>query len=152
MSVALDKCVFGQPSVEFLGYKVSSTGIRPLKRKVEAIDKIPPPSTQKELLSFLGALNYLRSSLSGLYINGKYNNAANLLQPLYGAATTLLPTKNRFQEVWNNSPVLQQSFQNAKFLLKKAAEHARQKGPSSLTQFTITIENSHPSKYSTAVI
>ena len=29
--------------------------------------------------------------------------------------------------------------------------HARQKGLSSLTQFTITIENSHTSKYSTAV-
>ena len=30
-------------------------------------------------------------------------------------------------------------------------DHARQKGPSSLTQFTITIENSNMSKYSTAV-
>ena len=29
--------------------------------------------------------------------------------------------------------------------------HARQKGPSSLTKFTITIENSNTSKYSTAV-
>ena len=27
--------------------------------------------------------------------------------------------------------------------------HKKQKGPSSLTQFTITIENSHTSKYST---
>ena len=29
-------------------------------------------------------------------------------------------------------------------------DHARLKGPSSLTQFTITIENSNTSKYSTA--
>ena len=31
-------------------------------------------------------------------------------------------------------------------------DHKLLKGPSSLTWFTITIENSHPSKYSTAVI
>ena len=32
------------------------------------------------------------------------------------------------------------------------SDHARQMGPSSLTSFTMTMENLHPSKYSTAVI
>ena len=72
LSLALDKCVFAQPEVDYLGYRVSQTGIRPLKTKVEAVDRIPPPNTQKELLQFLGALNYFRASLRGMVKNNKY--------------------------------------------------------------------------------
>ena len=94
-----------------------------LKRKTEAIDKIPPPTTQKLLLQFLGALNYFRSSLSGLVKNNKYQNAANLLQPLYSAATVPIPA-GKFKAVWDNSPIIQQAFCDAKLLLKQAAELA----------------------------
>ena len=121
ITLALDKCEFGQSTVEYLGYQVSSTGIRPLKRKIDAIDRIPAPNTQKSLLHFLGALNYFRSSLSGLVKNGKYHNAANLLQPLYSVATVPMKS-NKFEEVWNNSPVLKQAFLDAKNLLIRAAE------------------------------
>ena len=72
LTLAVDKCTFGKSTIEYLGYGVSSTGIRPLKRKTSAIQKIPPPTTQKEMLHFLGALNYFRTSLSGLVKNGKY--------------------------------------------------------------------------------
>ena len=123
LTLALDKCVFGQSTVEYLGYQVSATGICPLPRKVEAIQKIATPTTQKLLLHFLGALNYFRSSLSGLTRNGKYHNAANLLQPLYSAATVPIPPK-KFEEVWQNSPVLKQAFIDAKQLLVQAAELA----------------------------
>ena len=121
LTLAVDKCEFGQSTVEYLGYQVSSTGIRPLKRKIDAIERIPSPKTQKSLLHFLGALNYFRTSLSGLVKNGKYHNTANLLQPLYSAAT--VPMKaNKFEEVWDSSPVLKQAFVDAKTLLIKAAE------------------------------
>ena len=121
ITLALDKCEFGQSTVEYLGYQVSSTGICPLKRKIEAIERIPAPTTQKALLHFLGALNYFRSSLSGLIKEGRYHNAANLLQPLYSAATVPMKS-NKFEEVWNNSPVLKQAFLDAKSLLIRAAE------------------------------
>ena len=123
LTLSLDKCVFGQPTVEYLGYQVSSSGICPLKKKVDAISKIPAPTTQKLLLQFLGALNYFRSSLSGLTKEGNYHNAANLLQPLYSAATTPIPP-TKFKEVWSNSPCLQQAFLDAKELLVQAAELA----------------------------
>ena len=58
LTLALDKCHFGQSSVDYLGYQVTATGIRPLRRKVEAIQKIPKPTSQKNLLAFLGAVNY----------------------------------------------------------------------------------------------
>ena len=78
LTLALDKCEFGQPTIEYLGYQVSATGIRPLAKKVQAIDSIPAPTTQKQLLGFLGALNYFRPSLGGLKIDGKYHNTANI--------------------------------------------------------------------------
>ena len=121
LTLALDKCTFAESTIDYLGYEVSETGIRPLKRKTDAIDKIPPPTTQKLLLQFLGALNYFRSSLSGLNKSGKYYNAANLLQPLYSAATVPIPS-GKFKEIWDNSPVIQQAFLDAKLLLKQAAE------------------------------
>ena len=121
ITLALDKCLFGQKTVDYLGYKVTATGICPLERKVEAIQRIPPPKTQKQLLQFLGALNYFRSSLSGLIRNGKYHNAASLLQPLYSAATVPIPS-GKFGEVWENGKCLQKAFLDAKALLAKAAE------------------------------
>ena len=72
-------------------------------------------------MQFLGALNYFRSSLSGLVKNHKYQNAANLLQPLYSAATVPI-TAGKFVEVWEHSPVLKQAFMDAKLLLKNAAQ------------------------------
>ena len=54
-------------------------------------------------------------------LNGKYNNAANLLQPLYSAGTVKIDPK-RFKEIWNSSPCLHQAFLDAKQLLTQAAE------------------------------
>ena len=46
LSLALDKCAFGQSTLDFLGFQVSSTGIRPLQTKVEALQQIPPPANR----------------------------------------------------------------------------------------------------------
>ena len=54
------KCVFGAPSLDFLGYRVDANGVAPLPQKVEAICQIPAPTTVKELQRFLGALYYYR--------------------------------------------------------------------------------------------
>lgn len=70
------KCVFGQESVEFLGHSVSRHGIRPLEHRVQALTNSPPPSTVKELQSFLGAINFYRAFLPGL---------AGILAPLHTA-------------------------------------------------------------------
>ena len=39
MALSVDKCNFGQPEVDYLGYRVSSEGIRPLERKLTALKK-----------------------------------------------------------------------------------------------------------------
>lgn len=59
----VDKCVFGVPELDFLGYLISQDGIRPIPKKVEAISKFPKPRTIAELRRFLGMVNFYRRSL-----------------------------------------------------------------------------------------
>lgn len=60
MKVQLDKCHFFKKSVEFLGFIISPEGITANPKRIEAISKIPPPKTLKELRSFLGLSGYYR--------------------------------------------------------------------------------------------
>ena len=121
LSLALDKCVFNQPSLEFLGYQVSSEGIKPLCKKVSAITNFPEPTKQKELLGFLGSLNYFRHCLGKLKKPGEADrSAAEVLAPLYQIATCVMPKPSKFPEVWKMNPVLQEAFKDAKLLLTNA--------------------------------
>lgn len=60
LKVNLEKTHFLDTSVEFLGYLVTSDGILPNPDKVKAIQNIIPPTTLKELKSFLGLTSYYR--------------------------------------------------------------------------------------------
>ncbi len=55
-----EKCSFHQPSVQFLGYHIDSSGIRMDEGKVDAIRTWPQPTTIKELQRFLGFSNFYR--------------------------------------------------------------------------------------------
>ena len=60
LTINPSKCLFGVPSLEFLGHEINSQGIRPLSSKVSAIKDLPLPSSCKKLKSFIGLLNYYR--------------------------------------------------------------------------------------------
>lgn len=60
LRVQLDKCEFLKPEVEFLGFIVSSDGIKANPAKVEAITKFPYPRTLRDLRSFLGLSGFYR--------------------------------------------------------------------------------------------
>ena len=49
-----EKCVFNAKEVEFLGHVITSTGIKPVNQKLEALTGFPQPSNITELRSFLG--------------------------------------------------------------------------------------------------
>jgi transposase InsO family protein len=57
------KCVFGASAVDFLGFRVSISGITPLEGKVTAIRAYSRPKTYGELRRFLGMLNFYRRFL-----------------------------------------------------------------------------------------
>lgn len=61
--VNTSKCVFGEPEVTFLGYRISASGTKPLESKVQAINDFPLPKTVKQLRRFLGMVNFYRRFL-----------------------------------------------------------------------------------------
>ena len=54
------KCIFAATSVQYLGHTISAAGVQPGKSKTDAITSCQPPSTAKQLKSFLGLANYFR--------------------------------------------------------------------------------------------
>ena len=53
------KCAFGVPAGKLLGFIVSRRGIELDRSKIKAIQELPAPKTRKEVISFLGRLNYI---------------------------------------------------------------------------------------------
>ena len=60
LKVNIKKSFFAKPELEYLGYWITRSGIAPLAKKIEAIQKLRPPTTRKELRRFIGLLNYYR--------------------------------------------------------------------------------------------
>jgi hypothetical protein len=71
-----DKCVWGQPSLEFLGHQVSAAGVAPLASRIEAVKNFPCPCTVQQLQAFLGLINFYRRFIPA---------AAAILRPLTDA-------------------------------------------------------------------
>lgn len=63
ITINLSKCEFGKSVIEFLGYEVSTDGIRPLDHKVKAIVEFPQPETVDQLRRFLGMVNFYRANI-----------------------------------------------------------------------------------------
>ena len=55
-----DKSLFARNDLEYLGFKIIREGKIPLPDKVEAINNIAHPTTNKQLQSFIGLINYYR--------------------------------------------------------------------------------------------
>ena len=60
LKIRIDKCQFSKNSVEFLGHLITSEGIGPNKKNVEAVTSFPIPSKVKDVRLFLGLCNYYR--------------------------------------------------------------------------------------------
>ena len=71
----LRKCFFGENKIEYLGYIISGDGIEPQPKKVEAICRLSPPKTKRQLRHFLGMVNYYRDL---------WRRRSHILSPLTG--------------------------------------------------------------------
>ncbi|KAG0438725.1 Retrovirus-related Pol polyprotein from transposon opus [Dictyocoela muelleri] len=69
-----EKSIYSLKEVEFLGYKISKNRMAPLTKRSEGIINYNRPNTKKQLMRFLGLLNYYR-----LFIK----NMSARIKPLY---------------------------------------------------------------------
>ena len=74
LKIGLEKCVFMTESIEFLGYHITTKGIRPHPGKCETIFNIEPPETIGALRSFLGTIGFYRRHIE---------NFADIAAPLH---------------------------------------------------------------------
>jgi hypothetical protein len=76
LKAKLQKCTFGQASVEYLGHIISSQGVATDPTKIKDIMERKTPTTVKKLRGFLGLTCYYRRFIKGY---------AMVCQPLYQA-------------------------------------------------------------------
>ncbi len=60
LKINLDKCIFGNQEVSYLGFTLTPEGIKPRKNKLKAIQTARPPNDVKTIRSFVGLCNFFR--------------------------------------------------------------------------------------------
>ncbi len=102
-----DKGSFYQPSVQFLGYHIDSSGIRMDEGKVEAIKTWSQPTTIKELQRFLGFSNFYRCFIQNY--STLTNPLTNLLRNKPKSLSWSIATKEAFEKLktsFTQAPIL----------------------------------------------
>lgn len=61
-----NKCKFAKNEIEFLGFKITGSGYKPLESKVEAVQNFRTPRTPEEIRGFLGLVNFCASFIPNL--------------------------------------------------------------------------------------
>ena len=61
-----EKCNIAKNEIDWLGFRISEKGIKPLNEKIQGISEKIKPKNLKELRSYLGAVNQLTKFIPGL--------------------------------------------------------------------------------------
>lgn len=102
------KCLFGVKEMEWLGYIVTPTGLKPNPKKVEAILNMQRPRNAGELRSFLGLVNFYRDL---------FPRRSHLLQSFYDLTNST--DKRNVVIPWNSTH--DRAFQELKAVVAKDA-------------------------------
>ena len=122
LKLAPKKSFYMLLKVKFLGHEIGNNTIKPTPSKIEAIKRIPSPKEKKDVMQFLGSVNFYSKFIEKLHIN---------LKPLY----TLLHDDVKFQ--W--TPELEKIFQNVKNAMTADTELTI---PNTTHPFFITVDAS----------
>jgi len=100
------KCEFCVQETDWLGYWLTPNGLKPWKKKIDPILRLEPPTTIKELRSFVGAVTFFRDM---------FPKRSHLLAPL----TEQLGPTNTKKLNW--TPECQKAFDKVKAIIAKDA-------------------------------
>ena len=68
LRLKLEKCKFMQPSVTYMGMKLSAEGVSPTEEKAKALKDAPTPENSTQLRAILGMVNYHRKFIPNLSV------------------------------------------------------------------------------------
>ena len=124
LKVQMNKCNFLARETQFLGHIVTPDGLKPCPSKIEVINKVPIPSTVKQIKSFLGLTGYYRkfiknySSVAGPIIKYlKKDVKINVNDPSY------IEAFQKLKRIITNPPILSYPDFNKKFVLTTDASN-----------------------------
>ena len=87
------KCAFAHREIDYLGFTLTTTGIKPNNAKVEAVKNFPRPTCAKEIKRFIGLVNFYRRHIKDLGI---------IVQPLTELTKKDRTTGNTVAFVWTD--------------------------------------------------
>ena len=122
LKLAPEKSFYMLLKVKILGHEIGNNTIKPIPTKIEVIKRIPSPKEKKDVMQFLGSVNFDSKFVEKLHINHK---------PLY----TLLHDDVKFQ--W--TPVLEKIIQDLKNAMTAETELTI---PNTKHPFFITVDAS----------
>ena len=95
LQVNAAKSSFCKPETEYLGFILTPEGIKPQQSKIDAILKIAPPRTVKQVQSFVGMLNHYKEMIS------KRSHLVTLLTELTKKTNKSFKWQTKHQEAFN---------------------------------------------------
>lgn len=106
--INIEKCIFGQSELSFLGFLITPDGISPLPEKIKSLVDYPLPKTVDSLRRFLAMINFYHRFL---------RNAAGMQACLH-ELTKGKPKKDNSEISWTDTTI--QAFQTCKDAMTKA--------------------------------
>ena len=137
-TVKLRNCHFFAKEIQYLGYILCSTGIKPLPSNTSAIKLMKPPKNAKQVRAFLGLGGYYHKFIRNFVHIAKPLTALTDHDVKFIWTWSHLTALNTLKSAWPGAPILH--YPLSKFLNRKNAPDKVNKWSQELTMYNIIFE------------